>query len=65
MLLPVIYIYIYAIKIYTHAIKIYTHAKHPPKLTAKAPEHGWLEDEIFPFGAISAYFQGQTDNCWF
>ena len=28
------------------------------KRTAKGPENGWLEDDSFPFGASSAYFQG-------
>ena len=31
----------------------------PPKLTAKAPENGWLEDYILSYW-VSAYFQGRA-----
>ena len=30
------------------------------KLTAKAPENGWLEDFLVSFWGVSADFQGQT-----
>ena len=41
-----IYIYIY---IYIPSLK----------LTAKAPENGWLEDDCFLLGRQTAYFHGQ------